>query len=102
MDRRVSATYARVHFGEILRAVQEEGETVVVERGGQPTAVILPMAAYERLGGQTRSRHWQARLAALHGLWRGAPAESPLADAAELVREDREQRDRQLDEALRG
>ena len=36
MSTVVSATEARVHFGELLRRVAEGRETVFVERGGQP------------------------------------------------------------------
>ncbi len=101
MTRRVSATEARVHFGQLLRGVQEEGETVVVERGGRAVAVMLPMADYERLGAQVQSRNWQARIAALHSLWEGGLAERTLPDAVAMLREGREQRDDRLDELLR-
>jgi prevent-host-death family protein len=101
MNRRVSATQARVHFGEILRAVHEEGETIVVERGGRAMAVILPMTTYERLGGQAQARNWQARITALHSLWEGDLAGRELPDAVAVLREGREKRDDQLDELLR-
>lgn len=50
MERTVSATEARVHFGELLDAVQR-GETVIVERAGQPRAAVIPIAELERLRG---------------------------------------------------
>lgn len=46
--RVLSATEARVHFGEVLRRV-EEGEVIVVEGRGRPQAVILSVKAYARL-----------------------------------------------------
>ena len=101
MSKRVSATHARVHFGEILRAVQEEGDTIIVERGGRAAAVILPIAAYERIGDEARSRDWRARIAALHALWQEELGERGLPDAVEVIREAREERDDQLDEILR-
>lgn len=45
---RVTATEARVHFGEMIRRV-ESGETLVVERAGQPTAVILSFEEFSRM-----------------------------------------------------
>ncbi len=51
MERVVSATEARVHFGELLRRVASEGECVVVERAGQPRVVVLSMREYRRLKG---------------------------------------------------
>jgi prevent-host-death family protein len=101
MSKRVSATQARVHFGEILRAVQEDGETIVVERGGHAAAVILPIAAYERMGDEARPRDWRARIAALHGLWESGLARRRLPDAVEVIRKGREERDAHLDEILR-
>ena len=101
MSRHVSATHARVHFGEILRAVQETGETIVVERDGRAAAVIVPVAEYQRAGLKVRSRNWQARIAALHGLWATELGARRLPDAAELVRQGREERDAQLGEVLR-
>jgi prevent-host-death family protein len=35
MGRTMSATDARVHFGEVMRHVVERGESVIVERGGE-------------------------------------------------------------------
>lgn len=49
MEQRLSATEARTHFGELLRRVSQNGETFVVERGGEPSAVVLPLAEYQRL-----------------------------------------------------
>jgi prevent-host-death family protein len=46
MVRTVSATEARVHFGEVLRGVVDKGETVVVERSGKPRAVVLSITEY--------------------------------------------------------
>jgi prevent-host-death family protein len=46
---RISATEARVHFGEIFRRVTENDETIIVERNGKPGLVILPIHEYEAL-----------------------------------------------------
>lgn len=49
MVRHMSATEARVHFGELLRAVSEERDHVVVERSGQPVAVVLSPQRFAEL-----------------------------------------------------
>ncbi len=101
MSRHVSATEARVHFGELLRAVQEDGDTIVIERGGRAAAVILPIAEYERREDEARSRSWRARIASLHDLWNREAGPGQLPDAVELIREGRLERDDQLDQILR-
>lgn len=101
MSKRVSATDARIHFGEILRAVQEGGDTVIVERGGRAAAVIVPVAAYERMTGSAASRSALARIAALHRLWKTGLDAGRISDAAAAIHEGRAERDAQLDEILR-
>ncbi len=49
MERNISATEARVHFGKWLRQVAERDVTLIVERGGKPEAVLLSLQAYQRL-----------------------------------------------------
>lgn len=48
MPRTMSATEARVHFGELIRLVQA-GETVIVERRGKPVAVFIHPDEFARL-----------------------------------------------------
>ena len=62
----VTATEAKVHFGELMRRVVERREPVYVERGGRPQVVVLAVADYERLlscevGGGWLARAHQAR-----------------------------------------
>ena len=45
----ISATEAKNRFGRLLRDVTLSDEAVVVERDGKPVAVVLSIAAYERL-----------------------------------------------------
>ena len=47
--RTVTATEARVHFGEMLRAVNDGGEDVIIERSGTPEGVLISMADYQEL-----------------------------------------------------
>ena len=43
MDSHLTATEAARSFSEILKRVQSEGDTFVVERGGQPVCRIVPV-----------------------------------------------------------
>ena len=49
MPKTISATEARVHFGEVMRQVSETQEPVIVQRAGKPSVAIVPMDDYERL-----------------------------------------------------
>ena len=49
MEQVISATEARIHFGELMRRVVEEQNPVIVERSGKPHVVVLPVAEYRRL-----------------------------------------------------
>jgi prevent-host-death family protein len=54
----VAVAEAKAHLSELLRAVEERGERVVVERRGRPIAVIEPYD--ERL--EEPEHHWADRL----------------------------------------
>lgn len=45
----VSALRARAHFGELLRRVEDEGRSLVIEKRGTPKAVLLSIRDYVRL-----------------------------------------------------
>lgn len=49
IQRAVSATEARAHFGQVVQNVCEGNEHVIVERDGIPVIAILPIAKYHRL-----------------------------------------------------
>lgn len=61
----VTATEARIRFGELLRRVAENRESVIVERGGKPRAVVLSVSEYERLvEGQQDRNEWKTLVVA--------------------------------------
>ncbi len=101
MKRTVSATEARVHFGEMLRAVSEDGETYVVERGGKPQAIVISPDAYSELTGGRQHPDWMELLRRSQEVFRPLIESGKLNDLEELIREEREKRDEQLLEALR-
>jgi len=45
----VSALRARTHFGSLLRQVEEERGSLVIEKRGTPRAVLLSIRDYARL-----------------------------------------------------
>ncbi len=90
--RRLSATEARVHFGEVLRRVGE-GEVILVEGRGKPLAVILSPEAYERLKGEGENP-----LGLILSVNRGIRERlgRPLTPPEEVIGAMREERDREL------
>lgn len=50
----VSATHARIHFGEVMRTAVEQSSPVVVERSGKPLVVVISVEEYEKLRGRHR------------------------------------------------
>lgn len=45
----VSALDARVNFGKLLRRVEDEGRSLVIEKRGRPQPVLLSLRDYVRL-----------------------------------------------------
>ena len=45
----VSALRARAHFGKLLRRVEDERRSLVIEKRGTPRAVLLSIRDYVRL-----------------------------------------------------
>ena len=45
----VSALHARAHFGKLLRRVDDERQSLVIEKRGTPKAVLLSIRDYVRL-----------------------------------------------------
>ncbi|RTG93351.1 type II toxin-antitoxin system Phd/YefM family antitoxin [Thermus scotoductus] len=90
----ISATEARVHFGEVLQRVAQ-GETLVVERGGRAVAVIPSVEEYERL----RKAPKQQEI--LDALWRPGQEirshlQGPISSPEEVIRAMREERTLEL------
>ena len=45
----VTALDARANFGKLLRRVEDEGQSLVIEKRGSPRAVLLSIRDYVRL-----------------------------------------------------
>lgn len=104
MDKVMSATDARVHFGEVMRDVSERGEVVIVERGGEPTVAIISVEQLNRLrqGEQDgEERDWYDLAMEARDLVRQARGDRPAPDIDKLFDEMREERDAELITNLR-
>lgn len=93
----ISATEARVHFGEVIRRVVDDQETIIVQRSGEPAAVLISIAHYKRLI-TTANDHesWQDRVDLARELIAAELKDGELMPAEEIIRRMREERDVQL------
>jgi len=67
--RTVTATEARVHFGEMLRIVREQGGPVIVERAGEPEAALISiddLRELQRHKPQPEVNNWADRMMEVH------------------------------------
>ena len=101
MTRTISATEARVHFGDVLRSVTERGETIVVERSGKPLAVVLSFDTYARLrnNGKQKEDWWTLAERARERIARELNGR-PLPDIVQLINDSREERDAEILDAV--
>ena len=97
MKRVVTATEARIRFGELLRRVAENRESVIVERGGKPQAVVLSVSEYERLvEGQQDRNEWKTLVAEARDKIRVELGDRELTPPEDVIAKTREERDEQL------
>jgi prevent-host-death family protein len=48
MEKTVSAYEARRNFGKVLNEVAGKGDRIVVEKHGEPVAVVVPVEVYKQ------------------------------------------------------
>lgn len=99
MDKVMSATEARIHFGEVMREVSERDEIVVVERGGDPKIAIISIEQLNRFREcQTDDERgdWFDRAMRSRERIREAFGDQPIPDIDQLFDEMREERDAQI------
>ena len=99
MNRTISATEARVHFGEVMR--KAKSGPVIVERDGKADVVVISKAEYDRLVENVPKQDWWSMVEELHAKLRVELAGRTLPDPAEIIRQGREERDEQLFNSLR-
>jgi prevent-host-death family protein len=97
MERRMSATEARVRFGELMRWVVESGQPVIVQRGGKPHVVVLSIDRYASLlTGQQEPEDWRELVRQARTQIEVDLGERELTPPEEVLRGVREERDEQL------
>ncbi len=97
----MSATDARVHFGEVLRRVRDN-EIITVEHGGKPKAVILSVEEYERLrSAQTEGGDWWDRARTNRERIDRELGDRQFPDVLEMIHQMREERDAQVMDSMR-
>ena len=95
MERTVSATEARIRFGEFMRLAQHG--PVIVEKNGVAQVVILSKRAYDTLIEHKPKQDWRELLQALHQRVRDELAGRELPPPEEILSQIREERDEQID-----
>ena len=97
MERIVSATDARIRFGELMRWVVESRRPVVVERGGKPHVVVLSVDEYDRLlTGQQEQDDWRHLVRQAREQIQAELGERELPPPEDVIRQMREERDARL------
>jgi len=99
MNRTVTATEARIHFGELMR--RAKSGPVIVERDGKADVVVISKQEYDRLVENVPKQDWWSMVEELHAKLRVELAGRTLPDPAEIIRQGREERDEQLFNSLR-
>lgn len=94
MEYTISATNARIHFGEIMRRAQKG--PVIVERSGKPEVVVISKNEYDQLILTAPKQDWRKMLDSLHEKLRIELAGRTLPAPEEMIREGRENRDKEL------
>lgn len=95
MRKTMSATDARIHFGELMRHVTEYQEPVFVERAGKLQVVVISAAEYENLIAQRENPGWRDtfyKITELSQTIKERREEAPLTSPEEIIRQMREER----------
>lgn len=98
MEYTISATNARIHFGDVMRRAKLG--PVIVERSGKAEVVVISKSEYDQLTENAPKEDWQVKLAKFHEKFRDELAGADLPDPAEIIRQGREDRDKELLDAL--
>lgn len=99
MLKTISATKARINFGDVMK--QAKIGPVIVERGGKAEIVVLSKKAYDQLIAANQRKDWRRLLEEAHKSIRAEIGDRQLPDPAEMLRLAREERDEQLLNSLR-
>jgi prevent-host-death family protein len=96
MGRVVSATEARIRFGELMRQVVENHEAIIVERGGKSHVVVISVEEYERLLKRQQQGDWKELVHGARAQIQAELGDRTLPRPEEILDQVREGRDEQL------
>ena len=96
MGRVVSATEARIRFGELMRQAVENHETIIVERGGRSHVVVISVEEYERLLNRQQQGGWKELVHGARAQIQAELGDRTLPRPEEILDQIRECRDEQL------
>lgn len=83
MPRIITATEAKTHMGAVLDWAVEHEDEVIIQAHGQPKAVLISFAAYQKNRNQQEIMRRQAALARLEALAQRQEARNPDLGQAE-------------------
>lgn len=83
--RRFAATDARVHFGEIVDDIADNGEAVEVERSDDFVVVLTPADSTEPAQASFDAKAWWADLDRIHERMRTYRAGKPITEMPEDI-----------------
>lgn len=95
MDKIISATEARIRFGELLQVAQKQA--IIVERGGEQIAVVISKREYDRLMSGQTIKKWHELVNESREQVRNELKGKSLPDPATILRQIREERDERYD-----
>lgn len=93
MNRTISATEARIRFGEVMRWAKQG--PVLVERDGKAEIVILSKQEYDRLAAAPQL-DWRQKMKEIHALIRAERRGHALPLPEEMLSQARKERDEQI------
>lgn len=97
MEQAVTATDARVHFGEMIRRVTEAQEVIIVHRSGEAQMALISLERYEQLKQRPDRTERPLDAEAVPGTIRLELSRRPLPTVEAIDREEREEYDAPLD-----
>ena len=92
----VSATEARIRFGELMRQAVENHETIVVERGGKSHVVVMSVEEYKRLLKRQQQGGWKELVSGARAQIQADLGGRTLPHTEEILDQVRKERDEQL------
>lgn len=95
MPTTISATEARVHFGEIMQDAVRSRQPIVVEKAGKPQVVILAYDHYQQLVTKA-PEDWRTMLAKGRAMVKADLQGRKLPSGVDMIEEGRRARDEEL------